>query len=153
MRRKRMKTVIVIGMTGIYVLISSPIQAHQPVDMLSCGDSLITVITSGEDLTILGQVQRGILLDNLPAKVFNDMTFQAVGVVKIQGGGFTATVYGKYMDQSGDFFVVDIRQVGMERNWKFIYGTGKWKGISGGGKGYPATNGRPILPGTDQGCF
>jgi hypothetical protein len=38
------------------------------------------------------------------------------------------------MDPSGDFFVVEISQIGMEVDWKYLYGTGKWKGITGGGK-------------------
>lgn len=37
--------------------------------------------------------------------------------------------------------------------WRFLEGSGKWKGITGGGKALPLTNAKPILPGTAQGCL
>ena len=61
-------------------------------------------------------------------------------------------LYYKYMDPDGDFTIVEVSQVGMEREWKNVQGTGKWKGITGGGKASPVTKGKPITPGTSQGC-
>ena len=62
-------------------------------------------------------------------------------------------IYSKYMDPSGDFLVVEVSQVGMERDWKYLYGTGKWKGVTGGGKAFPFTKGKPITAGTMQSCI
>jgi hypothetical protein len=42
--------------------------------------------------------------------------------------------------------------VGAEGDWNFIYGTGKWKAVTGGGKTNSITSGKPIVPGTTQGC-
>jgi hypothetical protein len=39
-----------------------------------------------------------------------------------------------------------------EGNFKFLQGTGKWKGIKGSGKGKVITRGKPITPGTAQVC-
>ena len=81
------------------------------------------------------------------------MTFHSVGILKVEGGKLTGSFYSKYMDPSGDFLVVEVSQVGMERDWKYLYGTGKWKGVTGGGKAFPFTKGKPITAGTMQSCI
>lgn len=149
--KERKSFIIILGFIGIFLFIPCA-QAQQPMDMMSCGDSESTTIVAGEELTIMGMTGRGINLDNLAAKTFDNMTFHSVGLLKIERGNITAIIYGKYMDPSGDFLVVEITQVGMERDWKFLYGTGKWKEVTGGGKGFPFTKGKPISPGTSQSC-
>jgi len=134
------------------LMTSSFAQAQQPIDMMSCGDSTVTTIVASEELTIMGIESRGINLDNLASKVYDNMTFHGVGVVKIDHGKVTGTLYYKYMEPSGDFAIVEVSQVGMERDWKYLYGTGKWKGVTGGGKAIPFTKGKPITPGTSQSC-
>jgi len=139
---------------GILALLmtSSFAQAQQPIDMMSCGDSTVTTIIASEELTIMCIEARGINLDNLASKVYDNMTFHGVGVVKIDHGKVTGTLYYKYMEPSGDSAIVEVSQVGMERDWKYLYGTGKWKGVTGGGKAIPFTKGKPITPGTSQSC-
>jgi len=127
-------------------------QAQQPIDMMSCGDSTVSTIVASEELTVMGIEAKGINLDNLASKVYENMTYHSVGVMKIDRGKVTGTMYAKYMEPSGDFAIVEISQVGMEREWKYLYGTGKWKGVTGGGKAFPFTKGKPISPGTSQGC-
>jgi len=138
---------------GLALLMVTPFaQAQQPIDMMSCGDSTVTTIVASEEITIMGIEAKGINLDNLSSKVYENMTYHTVGVMKIDHGKVTGTMYSKYMEPSGDFAVVEISQVGMERDWKYLYGTGKWKGVTGGGKAFPFTKGKPITPGTSQGC-
>ena len=81
------------------------------------------------------------------------MTFHSVGILKVEGGKLTGSFYSKYMDPRGDFLVVEVLQVGMERDWKHLYGTGKWKGATGQGKAFPFTKGRPVSPNTQQSCI
>jgi len=128
------------------------VPGQQPMDMISCGDAKSTTIVSGQELTIMGIEARGINIDNLASKAFDNMTYHTVGVFKVEGGKMTGTLHSKYLDPSGDFLVVEISQVGMERDWKYLYGTGKWKGVTGGGKAVPFTKGQPISPGTIQNC-
>ena len=141
-------TVVILGLT-MFIPVA---QAQQPMDMMSCGNMTATTIVAGPELTIMGFEGKGINLDNLASKAFDNMTYQVVGVFKIDKEKLTGTMYAKYLDPTGDLFVVEIFQVGMEREWKYLYGTGKWKEVTGGGKAFPFTKGKPISPGTSQGC-
>jgi hypothetical protein len=143
-------TMIVVFL-GLFVFIPGA-QAQQPMDMMSCGSMTVTTTVASEELTIMGFDGKGINLDNMASKVFDNMTYHTVGVFKIEGGKLTGIMYAKYMDPSGDLFVVEVSQVGMERDWKYLYGTGKWKEVKGGGKAFPFTKGKPISPGTSQSC-
>jgi len=60
--------------------------------------------------------------------------------------------YSKFMDPDGDIVILDYSQIGKEATTKFLQGTGKWKGITGGGKAWSITSGKPITAGTSQGC-
>jgi hypothetical protein len=146
-----------IGMWGLAVslillMVGSHAQAEQSIDMMSCGSGTTIPVVANEEITILSLEHKGINIDNLEKKLFDNMTYHTVGLITITNGKTVATMYSKYLEPNGDFFVVEILQSGMERDWKFIYGTGKWKGVSGGGKGYPFTKGKPVTPGTLQGC-
>ena len=123
------------------------------IDMMSCGVGNVNVIVATDDLTVMSMEGKGINLDNYGNKTFDNTTYQYGALFKIDKGNWSGSMVCKYMDPSGDIWVVDITQVGMERDWKFIYGTGKYKGIAGGGKAVPITKGKPISPGTTQSCF
>lgn len=139
---------------GLALLMVTPFaQAQQPMDMMSCGNNEVTTIVSSEELTIMGVEGKGINMDNLPSKIYDNLTYHGVGGLKIEKGKMSGMLYYKYMDPDGDFFVVEVSQVGIEREWKYLQGTGKWKGITGGGKAIPITKGKPISPGTSQGCM
>jgi hypothetical protein len=122
------------------------------IDMMSCGSGNVNVIAAGEGFTVMAMEGKGINLDNYGGKTFDNMTYRYGALYKIDKGNWSGSELIKYMDPSGDFFAVEVAQVGMERGWKFINGTGKWKGITGGGKSVLFTKGTPILPGTSQGC-
>jgi hypothetical protein len=141
-------TFVILGLT-MFIPVT---QAQQPMDMISCGDATVITTVSSPELAIWSVEARGINLDNLPSKAFDQMTYHSVGVFKADGGKITGTLYSKYMDPSGDLFVVEVFQVGMERDWKYLYGTGKWKGVTGGGKAIPYTKGKPVAPNTNQNC-
>jgi len=140
-------TAVILGM----ITFIPEVPGQQPIDTTSCSSTKITTIVSTPEFTIYSTEARGVQIDNLPSKTFDNLTFHSVGVFKVESGKVTGNSYSKYMDASEDFFLVET-QVGTERVWKYIYGTGKWKGITGGGTSIPLTKGKPISPGTSQGC-
>jgi hypothetical protein len=148
------KPICTLGIIGMltFILFIVTAQAQQPIDCLLCSDTKITTIVETGDLNIMAYESRGIVLDNTESKFFDNSTVHLVGLIKIDKGKTTRSFVGKYLDPSGDFYVIESSQVGTELAWKFIYGTGKFKGITGAGKTSPFTKGKPISPGTSQGC-
>ena len=71
-------------------------------------------------------------------------------------GQSTSLSYSKLMDPDGDFVIMETITSGArgetEGSFKFLQGTGKWKGIKGSGKVRAITSGKPIMPSTGQGC-
>jgi len=53
--------------------------------------------------------------------------------------------FNKHLNPSGDFYVIEGSLVGTEIDWKFIYGTGRFKGITGAGKSIRITKGKASL--------
>ncbi len=151
-RKEKKSFIIMLGFIGV-LLFAPCARAQQPIDVISCGDEKITTIVSSQELTITGVEGKGITIDNLPNKTYDNLTYHGVGVLKLEKEKMSGKLYYKYVDPSGDFFVVDVSPVGPEHNWEFLLGTGKWKGITGTGKAVPITTGKPVSPGTSQGCI
>lgn len=148
------KPISTLGIIGIFTIILFIVtaQAQQPIDCLVCQNMTMTTIVESGDLIIMGSEAKGIVLDNTESKFFDNSTVHGVGLIKIDKGKVTGSFLAKHMDPSGDFYVVESSQVGTEGNWKFIYGTGKFTGITGSGKFYRSTKGKPVTPGTSQVC-
>jgi len=150
--KRRISTLGIIGMLT-FILFTVTAQAEQPIDCLVCSSGTMTTIVESEGLTIISFESKGIVLDNTQSKFFDSDTVHSVGLMKIDKGKLTGSFFNKHMDPSGDFYVLEGSLVsGTELDWKFIYGTGKFKGITGSGKSLRITKGKPISPGTSQGC-
>ncbi|MBI5969243.1 MAG: hypothetical protein HY882_15465 [Deltaproteobacteria bacterium] len=147
---KKLWMVAVATILGLAMFI--PVIQAEPIDMINCSSGTTNVLVATEELTILTTEIRGISRDNLGSKVFDNMTYHCAGLFKVTAGKRAGTTNCKFMDPSGDYFVVEALYLGAEGDWKFIYGTGKWKGVTGGGKTKSVTSGKPITPGTSQGC-
>ena len=137
--------VLVLGAWG-------PAAQAENIDCMTCTASTVTVIAAGEGFTVVTMEGKGINIDHYGNKVFDNMTYHSGALFKIENGQYNGSILFKYMDPSGDFFVGET-QVGKEWGWKFVYGTGKWKGVTGSGQTQPITKAKPITPGTSQACY
>ena len=149
------KPICTLGIIGIFtfILFIVTAQVQQPIDCLLCYDMKITTIVETGDLNIMAYESKGIVLDNTESKFFDNSTVHLVGLMKIDKGKLTNSFLGKYLDPSGDFYVIESSQASKEIDWNIIYGTGKFKGITGAGKSLRFTKGKPVSPGTSQGCI
>jgi len=129
-------------------------QAEESFDCTHCRSWTITILSETEELTITSVEGKGIIMSNLPNKVFDNMTTHLITLSKNMAGKVTSLTYNKFMDPDGDFVIVETTSAPgeTESNCKFLQGTGKWKGIKGSGKFRPITHGKPITAGTSQGC-
>ena len=141
-------TVIALGLA-----IFTPVaHAETPFDITCCYAGEAKLISGSKELTVLGVEVRGIFHSNHENKALNNMTLHCIGVFRIMSGKGTSIAYCKGMDPDGDVIVQEHRRDGPKITWKFLQGTGKYKGITGGGTGKVVARGKPITPGTTQGC-
>jgi hypothetical protein len=132
------RSVTVIILFGL-LLINSFAQAQQSIDITDHFYATATVLTMSPELAIMHTDVKGIVRDNLETKLFNNMTSHCLRSIQVLGGKTSYTTYSKFTDPDGDFFITEAKADGipvgtLEADWKFIHGTGKWKGIKGGGK-------------------
>jgi hypothetical protein len=154
-KRRSVNTLRAAAATIFCLVVFTPVaKAEQPFDITDCGSGTITMVSASKELTVFSFDLKGISRSNHENKVFDNTTFHCVGVIRVMAGKRTETGYFKIMDSDGDFIVGEVTCIETEKStWKFLQGTGKWKGITGGGKGWVIMRGKPITSGTFQACF
>jgi hypothetical protein len=148
MASHRFLVAIVVGM----VAFASAAGAEEPYDITSCFSWKLTQITASEELTITASESTGITQSHNENKAFDNNTVHCVVLGKKTPGGATLDGYCKYLEPNGDIAVGRFGREGGKGTWEFIHGTGKWKGITGGGTYEIVAHGKPVAPGTFQSC-
>ena len=149
---KRWWTTLAVIALGLFLLISVA-QAEQPYDITVCGSGTVTLLTQSKELTIMSIDYKGIARSNHENKFLDNCTMHHVRVHCIAAGKVTSSHgFTKFMAPDGDCVFVEVSVVGGETIAKLFAGTGKWKGITGLGKIIRLARGKPIAPGTLQGC-
>ena len=127
--------------------------AAQSYDLTNCGSATVTAISASKALTVLNIDFKGIARSTPAKQVFDNSTYHCGVTLRIAGAERSGTGYCKFMDTNGDYIVGEMTPLTPTGGaWKFLVGTGKWKGMTGGGKYVRLTRGKPIAPGTSQGC-
>ena len=125
-------------------------QAEEPVEFTVYWSGTRTMLTQSKEFTSWSGDVLGITRSE--NKLFNDLSFSSICIwlhrLENDEMKTTAHCYSKFMDADNDYFILD--NMG---GWKLLYGTGKFKGITGTGESHSwASNGmRPIRQGTLQG--
>jgi len=150
----------ILAMVGIFFLIHfsvSVAQAETPFDITSCVTGPATMLSSGEEILIIGVELKGNIMSNHENKVFDNFISHFLGVSRIMAGQVDARGYSKLTDPNGDYIFTETTTYGPVAKptwkWKFLYGTGKWKGITGGADVLAITKRSPLVEGTYLGCY
>ena len=148
---KALASVIVLG-TCVY---AGSATAQQAFSALVCRAGTITGLAKAQDLVVFGLDQRGIILAEDAAKTFDNATQRCVGAIAVirgtsSGGGFCRSVD----PTTGDTTISEWTSAAKPGSgtFKYLSGTGKWSGITGGGDYHTAAVTRPIDDGTYQNC-
>ena len=157
-RRTKQWQRVIWGSTVVLsaIMFVSVAQAQQPLDITDSFFATYKSLTESKELAIVSSEVWGIVTSNNENKAFDDMTSYCFAVRKfVAGEQRKSLTYTKFMDKDGDFFVVetirDGTETGPEGTWTFLEGTGKWKGIKGGGKAWFSGRGRAQTASTAQG--
>jgi hypothetical protein len=125
--------------------------AETPYDITNCYYGTFTRLYKDKDLTISTLDIRGICRSNHENKVLDDASFHNVQIMQIMKGKRKRYGHTKFIDKDGDYIVGEITG-GNTAIVNLIYGTGKWKGITGSGKFEVISRGKSMEPGTFHGC-
>jgi hypothetical protein len=155
-KKRWMAALVVIFILYIFIPV---VQAQQPFDITDYFYATATFLSTDPELTIFHSDVRGVIHDHLESKIFDRMISHCLRSVRISAGKMSSTTYSKFTDSDGDFFITETSAEGIslsaqEGTFKFLQGTGKWKGISGGGKGkfiFMTRGKQQITPTTFQG--
>jgi hypothetical protein len=137
--------------TFCLVVFISFAQAEQPYDITSCHSGTIKMLYSSKEMTILSGEGWGIITSNHENKAFDNCTFHVMTLIQVMGEKTTETGYYKMMDPDGDLVIAEVTRIGTESISRFLHGTGKYKGITGGGRSQRIVFGR-IPPNTAAAC-
>ena len=150
-----MLRLIIICLLGLTLLIPMANAEEKPINIISCRSGTTTMLTASTELVVYGYELKGIDQDLNADKIFENYTHMCVGNTRILSGEMLSKGYCKYMAPDGDVFIVSYDGImGKEPlPWEYIVGTGKWKGVKGGGTVKAITRGKPIAEGTFQMCI
>jgi len=144
---------------GIFAVIGSgPLNlaayAEQVYDVDACVSMELSTLVRSQEITILAWDAKGIMRSNNENKVFDNCTIDTKGVMLWEGKNRTAYGFLKYLAPDGDYVIFRFEKNPGEKavTTTLLAGTGKWKGITGGGKAITITAGKPVVQGTTQFC-
>lgn len=153
-----MKTRCVISLlvvaTFVFFSQSAAESAEEVYDVDACVSMDLSPLVRSQEITILNFDGKGIMRSNNESKVFDNSTVHTQGVTTIEGKKRTVYCHLKYLDPDGDFviFRYTLNPGEKEATTTLMFGTGKWKGITGGGKAKRIAGGKPVVEGTIQFC-
>jgi hypothetical protein len=144
-------TVSVVVAIVFGLVIHIPVtQAEEPLEFTVYWSGRSTTLTQSEEFASWNGDVLGITRSE--NKLFNDLSFSSICIwlhrLEDDEMKTTAHCYSKFMDADNDYFMME--NMG---GWKLLYGTGKFKGITGAGESHSwlSNQRRPIRQGTSQG--
>ena len=147
--------IICTAILGLVMFFPVANAEEKSLNIISCRSGTVTMLSASAEVTVYSYDFKGIDQGAKGDKTWDNFTHRCMGITRIMGGETLAKGYCKYMDPDGDFFMVAYDGLMGDKPlpWEFIQGTGKWKGIKGGGTTIGITRGKPIVEGTYQGCI
>jgi hypothetical protein len=114
--------------------------------MMGCSSGMFTTLSESKALTVYNIVGKGIPWGITGDRTFDNMTWQFAAVLRTMDGNTIGMGYYKFTAPDGDYFILEgtggtVLEGG---TWKFLHGTGKWKGITGQATGKFIMRGKPV---------
>ena len=114
--------------------------------MMGCSSGIFTTLSESKVLTVQNIVGKGIAWGISGDKTFDNMTWDFVAVLRTMDGHTIGMGYYKFTAPDGDYFVLEragdtVLEGG---TWKFLHGTGKWRGATGQAKSRFIMRAKPV---------
>ena len=122
-------------------------------EVRGCGVNEASVIDKAGDMTIASSQTRGnadLTRPGMPAVKF---TYECRSVVNFSKEGAEFSNRCTFVDPDGDRLVGASNGTPKEWQWRYLGGTGKWTGITGGGPGVPDGAYARMSPSVTGSCY
>lgn len=133
---------------------SGALQAQHALDHVTCRAGTLSALAQADKLVVWQLDHRGVTRA-AEGDPFDGFTQRCIGTIANVEGALAANGWCRNVDpKTGDWTLVSWKgsdKPGMG-SWAFHYGSGKWKGISGGGTYEVMGPTRPVEAGTYQNC-
>ena len=141
-KRRRIGVAIVLGLV-IFIPVA---EAEETFHMMGCSSGTFTMLSESKPLTVHNIIGKGTAWGITGNKTFDNMTWQFVAVLRTMDGNTIGMGYYKFTTPDGDNFVLEgMGDTVLEGGtWKFLHGTGKWKGATGHATGKFIVRGKPV---------
>lgn len=127
--------------------------AQQPYESTTCRAGTVSILAQVDKSIVWALDHRGVSMSANPE--IDGFTQRCIGTVSNIEGRISANGYCRNVDpRTGDMILVDWTASDKPGHgtWSYRLGTGKWKGVSGGGTYEPVGPTKPVEPGTYQNC-
>ena len=127
-------------------------QGEEAFHVMGCSSGTFTSLSESEALTLYNVVGKGIAWGMTGDKAYDNMTWQFAAVLRVMGGNTIGMAYYKFIDPDGNYFILEGTGATVLEGgtWRFLYGTGPWKGITGQARGRFVMRGKPVPLETEQ---
>jgi len=151
MRRKGIAAACGLGLAAC--LAALPVSAAEVTyNFVACGHSRQTVLEAGPEFTAIGFEQWGLVATST-TKEWENASTKCVGYLRIVGGRPVGKGVCKWVMAGGDTAFGEFEYpTSGEPAFTWLFGTGKLKGIQGGGSFKQVSSARPAEAGTSQSC-
>jgi hypothetical protein len=118
-----------------------------------CSHSTTTMLQANPDMTAFELESWGIQTPDSAFKPWANATNHCMGNIAVVQGKMSAHGECLWTDADGDTFIGSfLDEPGKPGAWAFLGGTGKWKGVAGGGTYQYVSSTKPRTDGTGEGC-
>lgn len=142
--------------SALLALMSGTAVAQTATDQLWCRAGTLSLLAQDEKKVVMATENRGVVHGGDASDWFYGSTHRCIGSFAVFDGASFGSGFCKQISaQTGDWAVLEWTASGAPGKgaWSFKHGTGKWKGISGGGTYETASQTRPVEAGTYQNCI
>ena len=121
--------------------------------LVGCGHIAVAMLTSTPEVTAYTSDFWAIVPPDNPVKALQNATLHCKSFSHVVQGKTTSLGACVWTDASGDTFIGEtVEAPDKEPVWRFLLGTGKWKGVTGGGAYALIAAGKPNPDGSIEIC-
>ena len=144
-------------LAGSATLLCGPATAgDKPYKLIGCGVTEVTIIGKTDAMTIGHNLSRGTTQSVPAGGDFDNTSYECQAVWHASGQGVEFSGRCTFVDGDGDKILGVATKSDPESkgwDWKYLGGTGKWAGITGGGRSQPLRRMPTIRPGVRGSCW